>query len=137
MKFFHFSELFFTFLNSFAQDDSQSKIRNSFTIDGAFCITTEGKAAYINMGGAQVKFDFNHKVALAMTLLPSLGIKTIEKSDGYSTTTSFNAVPFLGIGPQVFVNKWIFSFPFYYKTADQVWVATAGIGYKIQYSKTQ
>lgn len=125
-------------LNIFAQDDSKNKISKSFSIDGAVCLTTDGKAGYFNMGGAQIKFDLSHKVVFAITLLPSIGISKLETTDSYNNkTTRLNAIPFLGIGPQIFVKKWIFSFPFYYKNSSQVWVATAGIGYKIQFSKTK
>lgn len=129
--------LLLVFINTYSQDDRSNKIKSSFSIDGAVCLTTDGKAAYFNMGGAQIKFDVNHKVVFAITLLPSIGINTIKTTDGYTEKTRLNAIPFLGIGPQIFIKKFIFSFPFFYKNSSNVWVATAGIGYKIQYSKTK
>ena len=124
--------------NSFAQDDSKSKINKTFSIDGSVCITTDGKAAYYNMGGAQIKFDFNHKIALTLTLLPSLGVRPVTTTDSYGKkSTTINAVPVLGMGPQIFIKRLILSFPFYYRADKKIWVATAGIGYRIQYSKSK
>ena len=98
------------------------------------------------MGGAQIKFDINYKIILALTFLPALGISTVTKTttttDSYGvtstkTTKQLNALPVLGIGPQVFIKRFILSFPFCYNGDKKVWVATAGIGYKIQYSKAK
>ena len=134
-------------LNSIAQDDSQTKIKKTFSIEGAACVTTPDlKAYYYNMGGAQIKFDFNHKVIIALTFLPALGISSVTKTkiitDSYGnistkTTKEWNALPVLGIGPQLFIKRFILSFPFCYNSNKKVWVATAGIGYKIQYSKSK
>ncbi len=125
-------------LNSHAQDDSQTKIKRTFTIDGSVCLTTDGKAAYYNMGGAQIKFDFNHKIALALTFLPALGIRQVTSIDwqGYEEK-KIKANPLLGIGPQLFIRRLILSFPFCYNANKNIWVSTAGIGYRIQYSKAK
>lgn len=125
-------------LHCFAQDDSQTKIKKTFSIDGAVCVTTDGKAAYYNMGGAQIKFDLNHKVAFTFTFLPALGIRQETTWDSYGKPKKeMKAVPLLGIGPQIFIRKLILSFPFCYNATNGTWVSTAGIGYRIQYSKTK
>ncbi len=136
-KFFLVTVAYLLTLNSHAQDDSQTKIKHTFSIDGSVCVTTDGKSAYYNMGGAQLKFDFNHKVAVTLTLLPSLGVGKVKVLKDNYYKDEIRATPVLGIGPQIFIRKLILSFPFYYRADKKIWIATAGIGYKIQFSKAK
>jgi len=95
----------------------------SLNIDGQIAVTTNGKAAFINVGGPAIKFSFKH-FAVAVNFMPSMRIEEHNKTIALT--------PLLGAGLQFYFLKhkrFIISLPCYYYAAKNSWVGTAGIGY--------
>jgi hypothetical protein len=95
----------------------------SLNIEGQIAVTTNGKAAFINVGGPAIKFSFKH-FAFAVNFMPSMRVEEHNK------TITFT--PLLGTGLQFYFLKhkrFIISLPCYYYAAKNTWVGTAGIGY--------
>ncbi len=113
---------------SYAQTDNQNY---SLKIEGQIAVTTNGKAAFINMGGPGVKFVFP-KFAVSVNMLPSL--KFEEEAPKPIVT------PILGVGPQIYFLKnkrLVLSFPCYYHISKNSWIVSAGLGYGFSYFQTK
>ena len=117
----------FSMFSVFAQQQEQKTA--VFNIEGQIAVATDGKGAFLNLGGPNVKFNFS-KVAVAINFMPSLRFQE-DKVKSFVT-------PILGFGPQFYFLKnkrTILSFPAYYNTSNNQWIFTAGIGYVLKKSK--
>jgi len=101
--------------------DSASRV--SFQMEGQFSITANQYAAFLSIGGATLKMNFDH-FTLSLITMPI--IKFSE--DPIRPFIS----PGFGAGMQLYFLKdkrFIISAPFYYNNAINKWQFTAGVGY--------
>lgn len=108
---------------------SQSEEKNYPVVEGQVLLSTNGHAAFLNLGGVNLKFIFK-KFNLGINMGPSIKFE--------NESSKLNAVPVLGIGPQIYLfknKKLIVSFLAYYLNSKKIWTQSAGIGYILTGSK--
>jgi hypothetical protein len=92
-------------------------------LEGQIAVTTNGKAAFINIGGASIKCKLK-KFNVSIMMGPSI---KFEKEKTVVTT-----IPVLGVGPQFYFLKnkrFIVSIPSYYISTKKIWTTSIGVGY--------
>ncbi len=109
-----------------SQEIEQEKVKEKkfdTQIEGQISLTTNGKAAFLSMGGVSLKLIFK-KFNVGITMGPALKFE--------EENAELTVVPVLGVGPQIYFLKnkrLMLSFFAYYIGSRRIWTQTAGIGY--------
>ena len=102
---------------------AQSENKFEPAVEGQISISTNGKAGFLSIGGATVKFIFK-KFNIGIGMAPALKFE-----EEFSEITT---VPVLVAGPQIYFLKnkrCILNFPAYYSGSKKIWAWSAGVGY--------
>jgi hypothetical protein len=88
------------------------------------------KSEFINFGGPGVRLYYK-QLSLAFHMFPSIRYfngDVNDAKDGFRTKTPVTTL--LGCGPQLAYKHLALVFPMYYSTSNNVWIMSAGLGYK-------
>jgi len=104
----------------------------SFKAIGSIAVSYHAgsESAFLNFGGPGLKLEYG-KFAIAFNMFPSLRYfqgDIDDKTDVYRTRAEIT--PILGSGLQLSYKKLALVLPMYYLPTNNVWLMSAGVGYK-------
>lgn len=102
-----------------------------FKAIGSINISADTKqSVYLNFGGPNICFNFG-KFGIAYGMFPGLRFfygDQNDKTNQYKTKTI--ATPILGTGVTLYYKKLAVVIPMFYLPTNNVWIISAGVGYK-------
>lgn len=112
---------------------SQEKTKISFKATGSVALSYHlgSESAYFNFGGPGIRLDYG-KFGISYNMFPSLRFfhgDVDDSTDPYRTKSSVTTI--LGTGFQLHYKKLAVVLPMYYLPSNNVWIVSAGLGYKL------
>jgi hypothetical protein len=115
-----------------AEDKTQkAKVSLKATGSVGVCYHYSSNSEYITFGGPGVRVDYG-KWSLAMHFFPSFRYFNGDVNDAHDVyRTKATGSTILGVGPQISYKKIVLLCPCYYLANNNVWIISAGLGYKL------
>jgi hypothetical protein len=125
--------LFTTFLAVAQTSNNNEKPKVSAKIVGSVAVVynPSSQSEYLTFGGPGIRVDYK-ACFVALHFYPSLRYYNGDMNDAADAyRTKVRGTILTGFGPQFGYKRLAFVFPFYYLTGNNVWIMSAGLGYKL------
>lgn len=125
--------LLFSTVSLFAQHTPKEKPKVSMKSVGSISASYHAgsESAFLNFGGPGVRLDYG-KFGISYHMFPSLRYfhgDITDQTNPYRVKTEIT--PMLGTGLQLQYKKLAIVLPMYYFPSNNVWIVSAGLGYKL------